>query len=411
MSDLEIDRLILDIYGTTTDHRRWPQVLTRFADLIGARGCIISEIEGIDNHRQIVTPYVCERYDAAQIQRFLGKHLVEELQDQARYEELSSKGDPVELVDQRTFAGDDLADYLARPGTKRMQSLGISERAGALLDKDNKLHARFSLHFGEEHPGLTDHIRQNIARLLPHIGKAIEVGRSVRQANTQNLGMLEALDRFRIGVCVLDRHGRVEVANAEFHRQVDAFPLYSIDPTYNTLHLRYDQDQQRLNALLSNVMEHGNHGARPRKEGMTVGVQPDIAVSEEFNGLCLEVVPLHRFDEIGSGTFNGAVIYSLDTTREIPFQLELLIRQFGLTPAEEDLTAMIGQGLTNNEIADQRGRALNTVNTQVKTLLKKTQCSNRTQLLRLAMSFGSDLMLPAAEVGEGKQRRDSRRVR
>lgn len=72
---------------------------------------------------------------------------------------------------------------------------------------------------------------------------------------------------------------------------------------------------------------------------------------------------------------------------------EQLVRAvFSRTKTESELAVLIADGLTNREIADRRSRSVETVNVQVKSLLSKTQCANRTQLVRLLMSFSTDLL-------------------
>ena len=49
---------------------------------------------------------------------------------------------------------------------------------------------------------------------------------------------------------------------------------------------------------------------------------------------------------------------------------------------------MEGTFLTNREIAGHRDRSVETINTQVKSLLAKADCANRTQLIRRATTIG-----------------------
>ena len=67
-------------------------------------------------------------------------------------------------------------------------------------------------------------------------------------------------------------------------------------------------------------------------------------------------------------------------------------RVFGLTESEMLLTGMIAEGLTNRQIAERRYRSQETINAQVKSVLSKTQCSNRTQLVRLLSTYGMEFL-------------------
>ena len=395
MLDSELNQLILEIYDTIPDPARWPLVLDRFAEYVGARGCIISEIEGIGDSRRIVTPYLSTKYDEQAIQKYLKSFSHFEFMDQARYEELSqAQKDSIDLIDQETLAGDNLEAFLARPNVKRMQAIGVVQRAGGLLDKDNTFRARFSVHFGKESGGYNAEKKAGLGLLLPHIAKAIEIGRPVKQLDATKTGMIAALSRFRMGVCILDRHGRIEVANDEFLRQVDAYPQYTIDQN-NRLQLHHSADQKRLNDMLTDTLTHGKHGARPRKEAIMLANNENVIELADIGTLCVEVAPVHRINEIGTSEFNGAIVYSLDTTRPMPFDPAMMRSRFNLSKTETALLEMIANGLSNAQIAEQRCRAVDTINAQVKALLSKTGASNRTHLVRLMACFGTDYLLPA----------------
>jgi len=68
--------------------------------------------------------------------------------------------------------------------------------------------------------------------------------------------------------------------------------------------------------------------------------------------------------------------------------LHLLSRVYSdLTATELSVVELICQGLTNSEIAQQRERSVETVNSQVKAILDKSRATNRTQLVRLLSNF------------------------
>ena len=140
---------------------------------------------------------------------------------------------------------------------------------------------------------------------------------------------------------------------------------------------------RQFRGLLNDLVAHGRFGARPRKEAM-------FASSPDQDGqLCIEVVPLDRSDEIGSRPFNGALVVTRDLREPISINLELAKWTFELTTAETDVIDMVCLGLTNSEIAQRRDRSVDTINSQVKTILNKTRSHSRTQLVRTLCNFSS----------------------
>ena len=82
------------------------------------------------------------------------------------------------------------------------------------------------------------------------------------------------------------------------------------------------------------------------------------------------------------------MVYSLDTTTNLDLDVETVGKVLNLTSSETVLVELMADGLTNRQIADIRDRSVDTVNTQVKSLLAKANCANRTQLIRRASHIG-----------------------
>lgn len=61
--------------------------------------------------------------------------------------------------------------------------------------------------------------------------------------------------------------------------------------------------------------------------------------------------------------------------------------QFDLTKTETIVLALILNGKSQNEIAEERSRSLDTIKVQVRALLKKTHCTKSTELVRQVMGY------------------------
>jgi DNA-binding NarL/FixJ family response regulator len=179
---------------------------------------------------------------------------------------------------------------------------------------------------------------------------------------------------------------RIVATNREFDRQADQHRAFRVDPTGH-LSMPRATDQKRFFELVNDALCHGRHGARPRKEALALKSSGGIEV------LCVEVVPLSHVEEIGSKNFDGAIVYSHDTSQPIQCDTAVVRLAFGFTETEGALIDAICNGLTNKEIADRRGRSQLTVSTQVKSILAKSQCANRTQLVRMMMQFGGNFLV------------------
>jgi len=268
----------------------------------------------------------------------------------------------IELVDE-SIMGKTKTELRAQPNVRWMRALGIKHRAGGLLDKDNKNLSRFSVQFSTDANPLDGKMRAGLDGLLPHMAKALDLGGPTAALAATNRGLISALDHLRVGVCLLDRHGRVATTNLEFDRQTEAHRAFRMDPS-GRLMMPEAVDQSRFSALIGDALSHGCHGchgARPRKDAISLKSQN----GHDF--LCVEVVPLDHLDEIGSAQFGGAIVYSHDTSLPETCDTAAIRAAFGLTAAETALVEAIGEGLTNPEIAERRGRSILTVKSQVKS--------------------------------------------
>ncbi len=85
----------------------------------------------------------------------------------------------------------------------------------------------------------------------------------------------------------------------------------------------------------------------------------------------------------------GAAPFVIAVTSELgwpPGFSELLRDAFGLTPAETRVIRGLAEGRSLQEIADSRGRSLETVRAQLKAIMSKTETRSQSELVRLVLS-------------------------
>jgi DNA-binding CsgD family transcriptional regulator/MFS family permease len=75
--------------------------------------------------------------------------------------------------------------------------------------------------------------------------------------------------------------------------------------------------------------------------------------------------------------------YAVSNEPEVDDKLVRIVQKYGLTPREKDVLAMLIKGNSNNEITQVMFISENTVKFHIKNLLKKTNCSNRADLISL----------------------------
>ena len=273
---------------------------------------------------------------------------------------------------------------------------GIYHRAGALLNKYYIRHGRFALQFSRQDGPLSDENRRKAALLLPHVAKALSISRPTLQLERQYNNILGSLDLLQIGVCVLSKSGTVVFTNSEFNRQVETYSVFRLTAD-RKLELNDSNLRSELTAMRSDMSCHGRCGARPHKEA--------IITDHDVNAraLCIELCPLSSVDELNDQV-EGHIIYSLDSAMAVEIDAGMVARAFKLTHAEQEVLDYLSRGLTNAEISDRREKSIETVNSQVKSILAKTNSANRTQLLRLVTSISTNYVRnPTEESVENHQ--------
>lgn len=374
--------LVLDIYDTIADPSGWSKVLDRLADKVSARGIILFELFEKGGERRLGALYFNSIFKPEIVYPYMKYFKDYEIEEQDIVTSLMSDSDQIEIIrDSEIF--DTEEERASRANVQAFAAFDIHHRAFALLDKDSKMRARFSVQHSADHGPITEAEEAELRQYLPHVAKALELGRPTAQLTQAHDSLKVALDRLKVGVCAMDTQGVVMMANEEFERQRREYGVFQLDRD-NVLRLAKPGDQDRLRRLIDDALTHGEFGARPRKEALTIEVGPDPSA------LCIEVAPLGNLSVLGDTGFGGAILYSLDAGQPVEVNIEPMRQVYKLTKAECELAELLGRGLTNAQIADERGRAVATINAQVKSLLAKTDADNRTQFVRLLMSFGAD---------------------
>jgi DNA-binding CsgD family transcriptional regulator len=83
---------------------------------------------------------------------------------------------------------------------------------------------------------------------------------------------------------------------------------------------------------------------------------------------------------------SGALMFIFDPEQAHDITADLVRKLFKLSPAEAQLAVSLCAGRTLEEIAAERGRALSTVRSQVRSLFDKTGTNRQTDLVSLLLA-------------------------
>jgi len=212
--------------------------------------------------------------------------------------------------------------------------------------------------------------------LIPHLGKALELTRAFSLLRQRYQAVLSALDRFGVGIAIALPTGEVIVSNAEAQRMFDEQDAVRLRPDGMIDCAAADTNSELQEAIRRAALTAGgedNALAAPMLLERRSGQEPVL----------IDIASLRDSEAEVERHLAGALIFLIDM--ENPPQLD--VHRFGglysLTDAEIDVCTLMVEGNSAALISEKRGTSIHTAQNQVKSILAKCDCRNRTQLLRL----------------------------
>jgi DNA-binding CsgD family transcriptional regulator len=254
---------------------------------------------------------------------------------------------------------------------------GVYYRAGALLSKDTDAMDRFALQFLKHQGPISEPARQMVEGLLPHVAKSLSIGRSFWSLHMSKQSLVALIEALPFGVAIAAGDGSLLFTNSEFARLADE---YRLCPSGRT-QLTAARLPAAMRVLLADTDSHGKTGARPLREaGFMAG-------EVEGTGLFMEISPIRDHPEFERFDRNCYLISTLDSHRAHSINPDVVARFFPMSASELAVLDLVVKGHTNAEMAEIRGRSTETVNSQVKSLIRKSGARNRTELVRVAVGL------------------------
>ena len=123
--------------------------------------------------------------------------------------------------------------------------LGVYRRTAARLNDSGIWFDALTFRYAQDRGQMTEEEEKIVQIFLPHFSKAVELTRPFQILKAEFQGVLSALDRFHVGVLLLNAHGTVVVKNAEAKRILGEKGGLATDPL-GQLRACKDKDQSSL---------------------------------------------------------------------------------------------------------------------------------------------------------------------
>lgn len=221
-------------------------------------------------------------------------------------------------------------------------------------------------------------IEQGIQRgnfYLPHLANLINVSRPFMLLQARFNGVLEVLDRLRLGVFLLTFKGEVIEQNSAATNVLDQDDAISFD-LKRSVRFNEPEVQSHFTHLLAQLSEIREGELQRSKRRFMV---PRSLGKRDY---LIELSPLLHDDMP-----LGVLMIAADPDAKALIDTSHFSELFGLTDAEQSVCQLLAEGHKSGDIADIRNTRVETVRSQVKSILSKTETHQQTELIRLALSI------------------------
>lgn len=218
--------------------------------------------------------------------------------------------------------------------------------------------------------------------LLPHIGRSLQVFRTMRQSEEVRRALSEVLDWLPEAVFLVDRQAGVLLSNdaaAAITRQNDGLSLRD-----GRLHAAQPGDEAKLRKLIAGAgAVDGQPHSAPYQSAAEASTM-SITRPSGRPAFPVVVTPLHRNrDQLGLGSAMVAAVLTKDFEPAGSVLTPDLASSYHLTPGETRLATLVADGFGLKESARKLGITRNTARTHMKRVYAKIGVHSQADLVRL----------------------------
>lgn len=366
------DPLLLRLYGSCTESKRWRETLDILCTETGSRSAVVHAIQ----------------VKGSQVRSYWTAH--DTWLDSFSYDTFTSdlSNPRLERERLRRVAGglvsdEDLFRDVERPIVKRLQTqlgdIGLGRFLGALAPVGSERYVALALHRDlNDRSDFSTRQRDRIVSLLPHFQQAVSLAETVAASQTAEALLRCHLDRWQCGLVVCGPSGEVQWLNQKARVQLNAgHGLFLRDSVLKAVG---SLSQKRLSKALQDQAASSTPGFLAIQSG-------NLSWHLAVQGL----------DSVGQDGRGSLLITLTDNHPAGQIPAEALMALFELTSAEAKLTSALVAGTSLEEYALLRGVTVGTARYQLKRVLAKTGSSRQSDLVRRVLCSAAGHIIDLAQ--------------
>ncbi len=369
-----LSALIASIYDAAIDPAMWPDVLRATTTYLGGHssGIYAKNISGTQFEIFHADGLLEEGYGVKYFETYsrldpaTAGHLYAELEQAISTEE---------ILDIDEFRESRFYKEWAVPQ-------GIVDFLSAPIEKRGQWAAMFGTFRNVDQGMVDDLMRQRMRHVVPHIRRAVLIGKVIEEGSRQAASFSEALDGLAAGMILVDGQGRIVHLNAAADRLVSEGDAVLIRDG------RLIATQKAASAALAESFAAAASGGGIGVRGISVPIETRMGAH-----FVAHVLPLTSGArrEAGAHYAATAAVFVHPTTLHVPAAPELMAKAFGLTLSELRVLLTITQVGGVGETADALGIGEATVKTHLHRIFSKTGTARQADLVKLIAGFAGPL--------------------
>ncbi len=376
----QVASLIGDIYDAALDPSRWTAVLRRARDVVGGSAAVVFSKDARTKRLQIY--HHCGGMDPHYRQLYFDHY--EKLDPTTGVQVMSGIGEPIGTVDIMPI--EDFQKTSFYQEWRRPQ--GVVDFVAAALDKTATCAVLFGVFRQHQHGFVDDDTRWRMRQIVPHIRRAILIGKVIEDKTAEAATFADALDGLSAGMFVVDAEGRIVHSNASGQALLDDGT--ALDGAHGRIR---PTDAVAARALKDIVAASGDDAAKGIKGIMSIKGIAVPLTGRDGQRYAAHVLPLTTSDRRRTGARYEAVaaVFVRKAEIEAPSAPDIIAKHYRLTPTElRVLLAIVDIGGVR-ETSEALGIGEATVKTHLHRVFGKTGASRQADLVKLVAGFSSPL--------------------
>lgn len=384
-----VQEALISIYDAAIDQSRWQQALDHVMEQVGSSAASLLVVTTETGKRTGAAPFALQvlsgqlaRLDPEIVDHYVAHHAVLET-DAWQY---LRKLPPGTLLTDDVFYPD-LQAVRSRPDFDYViNQMGLFRRMTARLNDNRSWYDAIAFQWDKDILDIPPGAVEQANVLIPHVSKALQLSRSNHQLHQRYQAVIGALDQVQVGVCITDQDGYLMVANQEARRILAMQDGIQLTEEQRLVAKNTQRDAQLRRAIDQVALTAAGRAFQP---GETLLID---RLSDEHPFL-VDVTPIR--DSLGElqRNMSGAMVTIIDPGNHQPFQTRRVAIAYGLSEAEVEVCRLVVDGWSNQAIADERSVSLDTVKTQVRSIMNKTATNRRADLIRLVVQTAPPIKL------------------